>query len=512
MRIDSSGNVGIGTTTPSNPLHVHSADNNNYTLRLEGSTNNNAGAIAGIGIGGEAANTKTAILFEDIGASYSRGKLHFCVNNDLNQNNATVDDARMTISNKGLVKEIYNKATTTTSNYVRGTTYSWNGSALSFYWNKIGNVDSSDASCKLVVEVLGFGDNNYPYWQRGVIKVSRYSTGLNISVIRTEGSGGDLIGFDAVVDSNFDVWVKMNNLSWSSYIGFKLLNAEGGATLNTDPISSATLTTPTSGTPVVSADRSIRVNTSALGTITHSYQDFYTKIGGSNVFLLGPNQNTSFNITNIGNTSPTNPAQLNVKTPGTAQVETGLRLINPYGFATVGTGSKIVFAQDRSNGENLEMAAIQSSQKTGGSSIHGDLVFSTRNSTLQERFRITFSGNLIAPAVYNLTTSTAANMYVSSTGFFYRSTSSLKYKTDVRNYDKGLNEVMQLQPKYYKGKNDGDTQFAGLIAEDVHDLGLNEFVQYAEDGTPDALAYANMVALLTKAIQELKAEIDELKK
>ena len=41
-------------------------------------------------------------------------------------------------------------------------------------------------------------------------------------------------------------------------------------------------------------------------------------------------------------------------------------------------------------------------------------------------------------------------------------------------------------------------------------LGLNEFVQYAEDGTPDALAYANMVALLTKAIQELKAEVDKL--
>ena len=148
---------------------------------------------------------------------------------------------------------------------------------LSFYWNKIGNVNSSSGSCKLVVEVLGFGDNNYPYWQRGIIKVGKYSTGLNISVIRTEGFGGDLIGFDAVVDSNFDVWVKMNNLSWSSYIGFKLLNAEGGATLNTDPISSATLTTPTGGTPVVSADRSIRVNTGALGTITHSYQDFYTK-------------------------------------------------------------------------------------------------------------------------------------------------------------------------------------------------------------------------------------------
>jgi hypothetical protein len=114
--------------------------------------------------------------------------------------------------------------------------------------------------------------------------------------------------------------------------------------------------------------------------------------------------------------------------------------------------------------------------------------------------------------IYNNTTASAANMHVSSAGGqMFRSTSSLKYKTDVRDYDKGLNEVMQLQPKYYKGKDDGDTQFAGLIAEDVHELGLTEFVQYAEDGTPDALAYSHMIALLTKSIQELKAEVDLLK-
>ncbi len=122
-----------------------------------------------------------------------------------------------------------------------------------------------------------------------------------------------------------------------------------------------------------------------------------------------------------------------------------------------------------------------------------------------------FAGNIKVPSTYNLTTGTAANMHVDSNGFFYRSTSSLKYKTDVRDYDKGLNEIMQLQPKYYKGKDDGNVQFAGLIAEDVHDLGLTEFVQYADDETPDALAYPNMIALLTKAIQELKEDNDSLK-
>jgi hypothetical protein len=118
-------------------------------------------------------------------------------------------------------------------------------------------------------------------------------------------------------------------------------------------------------------------------------------------------------------------------------------------------------------------------------------------------------GFLSSPPTYINTTANAANMWIGSDGFFGRSTSSLKYKKDVRHYDKGLTEVMLMRSVYYKGKgdNDGDTQFAGLIAEEIHDLGLTEFVQYAEDGSPDALAYSNMVALLVKAIQELNEKL-----
>ena len=113
--------------------------------------------------------------------------------------------------------------------------------------------------------------------------------------------------------------------------------------------------------------------------------------------------------------------------------------------------------------------------------------------------------------IYANTTATAANVQIDSNGYFARSTSSSKYKNSITNYDKGLDILNQLRPVYYKGNNDGDTIFAGLIAEEVHDLGLTEFVQYAEDGTPDALAYGNMVSLLIKGMQELKAEIELLK-
>ena len=98
------GRVGIGITNPTNQLHVHTDDDNAYAIRIEGSTNNGAGIWTGLGIGGESTNSKAALLFQDIGVSYARGKIHLCVNNELNQNIATPTDARLTVTNSGYTK------------------------------------------------------------------------------------------------------------------------------------------------------------------------------------------------------------------------------------------------------------------------------------------------------------------------------------------------------------------------------------------------------------------------
>jgi hypothetical protein len=136
-------------------------------------------------------------------------------------------------------------------------------------------------------------------------------------------------------------------------------------------------------------------------------------------------------------------------------------------------------------------------------------------------------GNAIKmPQVYSgYTNANAANMYIGTDGTLYRSTSSLKYKTDVQDATFGLADVMQLRAVTYKqkpiqAKNDSgelivesqnERTFAGLIAEEVHASGMTQFVQYAEDGTPDALAYGHMVSLAFKAIQEQQAIIESLK-
>lgn len=126
------------------------------------------------------------------------------------------------------------------------------------------------------------------------------------------------------------------------------------------------------------------------------------------------------------------------------------------------------------------------------------------------RLYLNQNGTIFVPRVFTDTTAAGANMFVDSSGVFYRSTSSLKYKKDVQNATHGLAEVLTLRPVTYKGKSeqDGNTVFGGLIAEEVDAVGLSEFVQYADDGSPDALAYGNMVSLCIKAIQELNAKIE----
>jgi len=122
------------------------------------------------------------------------------------------------------------------------------------------------------------------------------------------------------------------------------------------------------------------------------------------------------------------------------------------------------------------------------------------------------NGRIYSLGTYNNTTASSANVHIASDGHFFRSTSSLKYKRDVQNAAHGLTELLALRPVTYKGQaqSDGDTVYGGLIAEEVHEAGLTEFVQYAEDGSPDALAYGNMVSLCIKAIQEQQATITVL--
>jgi hypothetical protein len=127
-----------------------------------------------------------------------------------------------------------------------------------------------------------------------------------------------------------------------------------------------------------------------------------------------------------------------------------------------------------------------------------------------DEFLISSSGIIQSSPTYAQTTSNSANMVVRSSGDFERSTSSRRYKNTITDATKGLEELKALRPVNYKGNNDGETVFYGLIAEEVHDAGFTEFVEYNNENEPDALRYPHMVALCIKAIQEQQTLIETL--
>jgi len=90
------------------------------------------------------------------------------------------------------------------------------------------------------------------------------------------------------------------------------------------------------------------------------------------------------------------------------------------------------------------------------------------------------------------------------------SSSSLRYKHDIQDLETGLEEVMQLRPVQFKFNGETRTNM-GFIAEEVAELGLEDVMLRNEENQPEGVIYANMVSLLTKAIQEQQAQIEELK-
>jgi hypothetical protein len=123
------------------------------------------------------------------------------------------------------------------------------------------------------------------------------------------------------------------------------------------------------------------------------------------------------------------------------------------------------------------------------------------------------NGTTYSPSIYNIATSGGSTVSIGSDASMFRNTSSLRYKKNVVDTSRGLSDVMKLRAVQYESiaPQEAGKVFGGLIAEELHDSGLTEFVEYNLEGQPDAVHYANMVSLAFKAIQELKAEFDAYK-
>ena len=111
----------------------------------------------------------------------------------------------------------------------------------------------------------------------------------------------------------------------------------------------------------------------------------------------------------------------------------------------------------------------------------------------------------------------SSNVYLNpNNGLMARMTSSRRYKENIRDWGADPEAVLALQPRTWQASNplegdDPEAWFVGFVAEEVHDLGLTELVQYDEEGKPDALHYATFSVAQQAVLRKHEEEIADLR-
>lgn len=113
-------------------------------------------------------------------------------------------------------------------------------------------------------------------------------------------------------------------------------------------------------------------------------------------------------------------------------------------------------------------------------------------------------------------TGAAANCVIGTTGLIRRSTSSARYKTDITPATVNVDAVLALEPRWFRARDEvtelGDAAptYIGFIAEDAHDLGLTDWVEYDEQNRPEAFNYATWCVALQAVVRHQQEQIDTL--
>jgi hypothetical protein len=141
----------------------------------------------------------------------------------------------------------------------------------------------------------------------------------------------------------------------------------------------------------------------------------------------------------------------------------------------------------------------------------------------KERMRIDANGNVgigmqIPPtkfAVLGLTAQTRTDYLVYNTatgGIYYRSgTSSRRYKDNIQLLSDNFNKILKVEPRTFTYKSSGERD-VGYIAEEFDEAGLNNLVNYDEQGQPEAIKYDRISLYLLEVIKSQQKRIDALER
>lgn len=150
---------------------------------------------------------------------------------------------------------------------------------------------------------------------------------------------------------------------------------------------------------------------------------------------------------------------------------------------------------------------------TGNACKAGGTFWQATNSTNTVLFRAD-----VATAVFSKTVTSGRTVQVDSSGTLGSTTSTRRNKENIVPYVDPENKILSVSPVTFDYKlgvvdaeSDRFNKF-GMVAEDLHDVGLNHLVYYGPDGTIDGIDYMMLSVELLGVVRNLESRIKELEK
>jgi len=141
--------------------------------------------------------------------------------------------------------------------------------------------------------------------------------------------------------------------------------------------------------------------------------------------------------------------------------------------------------------------------------------FTSNNGSAGERMTIGSTGRITMQGLDGKTQTGSDVRFNTSSKELYYNTSSKRYKTNIVNLESSLDKINELRPVRFKDIKTGDDT-CGLIAEEtfeiIPDVVFTKEIEGFDEPQIEGINYSDIVPFLIKSIQELKAEVDLLKK
>jgi hypothetical protein len=121
-------------------------------------------------------------------------------------------------------------------------------------------------------------------------------------------------------------------------------------------------------------------------------------------------------------------------------------------------------------------------------------------------------GNITGINTY-VQTNTGRAMFVNSGGLYGIGASSRRFKENIVDADIDTDAVLDIRVRKFNYKKSFDETMPkdiGVIAEELEDLGLTDFIYYDAEGIPDGVAYEKLALALIPVLKKQQAQIDSV--